>query len=71
MIFSRAILIACLTVFRALLWLTGAMLLALTVVQAVRGDIDRQPLMTLGLGVAMIVAGFICRAVVKRLETNG
>jgi hypothetical protein len=71
MLFSRAVLVACLTVFRALLWLTGGLLLALTVVQALRGDPDRQPAKTLGLGGGMVAAGFVCRAIARRMEARG
>lgn len=68
MLFSRAVLIACLTVFRAMLWLTGGLLLALTVVQALRGDPDRRPEVTAPLGVAMIGAGLLCRMISRRVE---
>lgn len=67
---SRVILSACLTVFQALLWLTAGLCLALTVVQALRGDVDRQPAMTLGLGAGMAAAGLACRMIRRRVDAG-
>ncbi len=47
MIFAPAMAIACLTVMKAMCWLTGSLLLLLTAVQSVRGDAEAQPLATL------------------------
>lgn len=58
--FSRAIMIACLQVLRWLLFVTGALMLVLIIVQQVRGDTDAAPL-ALGISAAaMLVGGYVC-----------
>ncbi|MCO4054383.1 MAG: hypothetical protein HEQ16_10115 [Bosea sp.] len=47
MLFARAMAMACLTVMRALCWFTAALLVLLTVLQFVRGDIDARPYVTM------------------------
>lgn len=58
MIFARSITIACLTVMKALCWLTAALLMLLTVVQFARGDADARPVMTLATGATFLALGF-------------
>jgi hypothetical protein len=58
-VFARAMAIACLTVMKALLWFIGGLLLVLTVVQYVRGDVDARPLVTILTGAGFVAAGFL------------
>ena len=55
--FARSMAIACLTVMRALCWITGGLLLLLTLVQVLRGDIDARPVMTLSSGLVFVALG--------------
>ena len=69
MIIARAMAMACFTVLKFMLLGVGALLLVLTLVQALRGDADAQPMTTLiGAGVALI-AGMACHWIAKRFET--
>jgi divalent metal cation (Fe/Co/Zn/Cd) transporter len=68
--FARAMAMACLSVMQALFWFIAALLLVLTVVQALRGDVDRQPSKTMALGAGFAVAGLVCRYASKRFEAG-
>jgi hypothetical protein len=57
--FARAVAYACLTVLKALFWFIGALLVLLTVVQHVRGDVDARPLVTLLTAAMFVGLGFI------------
>ncbi|MGL4439369.1 MAG: hypothetical protein ACRCUE_08865 [Bosea sp. (in: a-proteobacteria)] len=70
MIFARSMAIACLTVMKAMCWFTGSLLLLLTVVQYVRGDVDAQPYTTVITGVVFIAIGFASRWGAKRFEAK-
>jgi hypothetical protein len=54
MIFARSMAVACLTVMKALCFFTAALLLALTVVQYLRGDLDARPAATVGAGLFFV-----------------
>ena len=58
MIFARAMAMACLTVMKAMCWFTGALLLLLTLVQSMRGEVDARPMVTLTAGAVFIALGF-------------
>ncbi len=47
MIFARSVAVACLTVMRALCWLTGGLLVVLTLVQTIRGEAEARPMLLL------------------------
>lgn len=58
--FPRAVLIACLTMLRWLLFVVAALMLILLVVQHIRGEAAAAPL-SLGLGaVGMAAGGWLC-----------
>jgi phosphate/sulfate permease len=57
MIFARSMAMACLTVMKAMCWFTGALLLLLTVVQYVRGDVDARPYVTITTGLVFVALG--------------
>jgi hypothetical protein len=67
--FARAMAIACISALKWMCWFVSALLLVLTVVQALRGDADRNPSTTMALGGAFAAAALICRYAVKRFET--
>lgn len=67
MLFSRAILFAALTVMTWLFGFTGSLLALLTLVQAVRGDIDARPEITLPTGVVFLLLALLCRYVAARI----
>ncbi len=58
MIFARAMAIACLTVMKVMCWFTGVLLVALTVVQFMRGEVDARPVVTLASAALFIAIGF-------------
>jgi hypothetical protein len=66
--FARAMAIACISLLKWMCWFVAALLLVLTVVQALRGDADRSPTTTMALGGVFAAAGLICRYAVKRFE---
>jgi hypothetical protein len=66
-IFSRALMMAGLTALGWLLLFTGALMLLLTLVQYVRGDIDARPLVTLAGGILFAALGYGCRLVARRV----
>jgi ABC-type transport system involved in cytochrome bd biosynthesis fused ATPase/permease subunit len=68
MLFARSMAMACLTVLKAMCWFTGALLLALTIVQYVRGDADARPYVTIATGVAFMAAGFAASWGARRFE---
>jgi hypothetical protein len=68
--FARSMAIACLTVTRALCWITGGLLLLLTLVQFVRGDIDARPVMTLSSGLVFVALGLAASWGARRFENK-
>ncbi|MCU0832761.1 MAG: hypothetical protein MUC58_14885 [Rhizobiaceae bacterium] len=66
--FARSMAIACLTVMRALCWITGGLLLLLTLVQFVRGDADARPVMTLVSGLVFAGCGLAAAWGARRFE---
>jgi phosphate/sulfate permease len=71
-IFSRAIMYAGLTVLKWLFGFTGLLLAALTVVQAMRGDLDARPLMTTITGLGFVGVAVVCHLVATRMmKGNG
>ena len=58
--FSTAITIGCLNAMQWLLWFVGALLVALVVTQAVRGDETADPVKLLVLAVVAAGGGWIC-----------
>jgi hypothetical protein len=58
MLFARAMAVACLTVMRALCWFTATLLLLLTLIQFVRGDVDARPTVTILTALAFAGIGF-------------
>jgi hypothetical protein len=67
MIFSRALMMAGLTVIGWLFVFTGALMLLVTAVQFVRGDVDARPLVTLLGGVLFAGLGYGCRLASRRI----
>ncbi len=66
--FSTAVLIAA---FEGLKWLFGAtagLLALLTVVQAIRGDADAQPLTTISLMALFAAGALLCRWIARWIE---
>lgn len=59
--FSRALMYAGLTVLTWLFLFTGALLLLLTVVQALRGDADARPLVTILSGLVFVALAIATR----------
>ena len=57
MIFARAMAIACLTVMKVMCWFVGALLVVLTAVQFMRGEIDARPMVTLGSALVFAALG--------------
>lgn len=68
MAFARAMAIACLTVMKGLCWFTGGLLLLLTAVQFVRGDIDARPVLTIVTGAVFVGIGFGSGWLSRKLE---
>jgi hypothetical protein len=68
MIFARSVAVACLTVMKALCLFTGVLLLALTVVQYVRGDADARPYVTIATGLVFAGIGFASGWGAKRFQ---
>jgi hypothetical protein len=70
-IFARAMAVACLTVMKALLWFTGALLLLLTIVQHFRGDVYARPMVTMMTGLVAAGLGFACAFAAKWFQSQG
>lgn len=68
MLFTRAIAIACLTVFAWLLWVTTCLFLLLVAMAWWSGD----PALKLGyltlMAIGTLVGGFVCRLIARRIE---
>lgn len=63
--------IACLTVMKAMCWFTGVLLLLLTVVQYVRGDVDARPEVTIITGLVFVAIGVACSWGARRFQNAG
>lgn len=70
MLFARSVAVACLTVMKALCWFTGALLLLLTLVQYVRGDVDARPDVTTMTGSVFVVVGIACGWFSRRFQVS-
>ncbi|MFY8038373.1 MAG: hypothetical protein ACOVN4_01730 [Bosea sp. (in: a-proteobacteria)] len=66
--FARSMAIACLTVMRALCWITGGLLVLLTLVQFVRGDLDARPVMTMSSGLVFVALALAASWGARRFE---
>lgn len=65
--------VALIAAFEGLKWLFGAtagLLAILTVVQAIRGDADAQPITTLSLMLAFAAGAWLCRWIAGRIERS-
>lgn len=71
MLFSRAIMYAGLTVMKWLFGFTGVLLALLTVVQAMRGDVDARPEVTIPTGLAFLALAALCWYVAGRVMKSG
>jgi uncharacterized membrane protein YidH (DUF202 family) len=71
MIIARAMAMACLTALKFMAYGVGGLLLVLTIVQALRGDADAQPMMTLMGAVIAVLAGLACGWGARRFEKIG
>jgi ABC-type transport system involved in cytochrome bd biosynthesis fused ATPase/permease subunit len=67
-ILARTLAHACLTVLSALFWLTSALFLALTALQAFRGDVLARPGVTLTGAVAFALLAIASRWLRGRIE---
>ncbi len=68
MIVARAVAVACLTVLKWMLWLTGALLLVLIAAQWLRAEPNADPLRVLvGAGFCG-GAGLLCRFMAQKFE---
>ena len=68
--FATAITVGCLDAMRWLLWLVGALLVALIVVQTLRGDEGAQPAKFAMLALGAFGVGWICMFLSKRLAAS-
>ena len=69
MIIARATAVACFTALKWMLLAIAVLLVLLTIVQALRGDVDAQPVTTMIGGMVSAVAGLACDWVARRFET--
>jgi hypothetical protein len=69
MIIARVAAIACFTALKWMLLAIAMLLVLLTIVQALRGDADAQPVTTIIGGIASAMAGLACHWVARRFET--
>ena len=60
--------IACLTVMRALCWITGGLLVLLTLVQFIRSEVEARPVMTLSTGLVFVALGLAAGWGARRFE---
>ena len=65
--FSTAILVAGLTVLRALLWLAAGLLAMLVAMQALRGEAAAQPVPMLMAAATFAVVGWISGRIARRI----
>ncbi len=68
MIIARAMAMACFTALKWMLLAIAILLVALTIVQLLRGDVDAQPATTLTGGLASAVAGLACHWTARRFQ---
>lgn len=66
--FSAAVMIAAFEGLKWLLGVTSGLFVLLTLVQAIRGDADAQPITTVAMAVAFAAAALLCGWLARRVE---